>query len=530
MKNIIFTLCLIALSNINLYSQQGWYIQTAPSTLGLNSIQFVNSDTGYSIGCDYTAGNFVFLKTTNGGTNWVSQYSATNTYKNPMNLFFSDALTGYSVGGDAWLQYPGCFFKTTNGGINWVSTYLQDTTVFRGVYFLNSSTGFISGSFGYLLKTTNGGNSWTHLNSGTSNTLSSIYFIDNNTGFVTGFNGTIIKTTDAGNNWINQASNTTFSLRSIHFENSDLGFACGSDTYGFNNVALKTTNSGNNWVAILEVTTSSINSFKSICFTSINEGYIGSNYKILKTTNSGVNWFYLDLPVNTFNETTFGNSISFINSNTGYICGYNNGSSAILKTTNGGISTIPSSPSGLGGYYYYNPRRVTLNWTDNSYIESGFKIERKKSTDTLWSTIDSVNQNITQYNDTNIIFGPVVYNYRIYAYNSNGGSGYSNIATIIVTNINLIDNKVLKDYYLSSNYPNPFNPTTNIRYAIPKSGMVKLVVFNALGRKVQTLVNESFKPGTYEVSFDGSMLNSGVYFYKLITDGFTETKKMLLIK
>jgi hypothetical protein len=62
------------------------------------------------------------------------------------------------------------------------------------------------------------------------------------------------------------------------------------------------------------------------------------------------------------------------------------------------------------------------------------------------------------------------------------------------------------------------------------AGNAKLVVFDVMGREVQTLVNEALKPGTYEVSFDGSMLNSGVYFYKLITDGFTETKKMLMIK
>ena len=59
---------------------------------------------------------------------------------------------------------------------------------------------------------------------------------------------------------------------------------------------------------------------------------------------------------------------------------------------------------------------------------------------------------------------------------------------------------------------------------------VQLKVYDVMGREVQTLVNESLKPGTYEVTFDGSQLTSGVYFYKLITDGFTETKKMLLIK
>jgi hypothetical protein len=63
-----------------------------------------------------------------------------------------------------------------------------------------------------------------------------------------------------------------------------------------------------------------------------------------------------------------------------------------------------------------------------------------------------------------------------------------------------------------------------------KAGNVRLVVYDVQGREVQTLVNEKLSAGTYEVKFDGSMLNSGVYFYKLMTDGFTETKKMLMIK
>jgi hypothetical protein len=62
------------------------------------------------------------------------------------------------------------------------------------------------------------------------------------------------------------------------------------------------------------------------------------------------------------------------------------------------------------------------------------------------------------------------------------------------------------------------------------AGDVKIVVYDVQGREVQTLVNERLNAGTYEVKFDGSMLNSGVYFYRLVTNGFTETKKMLMIK
>jgi hypothetical protein len=85
-------------------------------------------------------------------------------------------------------------------------------------------------------------------------------------------------------------------------------------------------------------------------------------------------------------------------------------------------------------------------------------------------------------------------------------------------------------YALYQNYPNPFNPTTTIRFALSKTSFVKLVVVDVLGREIQTLVNESFQPGTYEASFDGSQLTSGVYFYKLVTDEFNETKRMVLVK
>jgi hypothetical protein len=85
-------------------------------------------------------------------------------------------------------------------------------------------------------------------------------------------------------------------------------------------------------------------------------------------------------------------------------------------------------------------------------------------------------------------------------------------------------------YILHQNYPNPFNPTTKIRIEIAKLSDVKLVVYDALGREVTTLVNERLEPGTYEVEWDGSSYPSCVYFYRLITKDFKETKKMFLIK
>jgi hypothetical protein len=90
--------------------------------------------------------------------------------------------------------------------------------------------------------------------------------------------------------------------------------------------------------------------------------------------------------------------------------------------------------------------------------------------------------------------------------------------------------QVPKEFALYQNYPNPFNPTTTIKYAIAKAGVVTLEVYNILGQRIAQLVNQQQKAGSYEVVFDASRLSSGVYFYKITSGDFSDTKKMILIK
>jgi CubicO group peptidase (beta-lactamase class C family) len=89
---------------------------------------------------------------------------------------------------------------------------------------------------------------------------------------------------------------------------------------------------------------------------------------------------------------------------------------------------------------------------------------------------------------------------------------------------------VLTDFYLEQNYPNPFNNSTVIKYSIPQEGLVTLKVYNLLGEEVARLVNDTKQTGNYEVSFDATGLPSGIYFYRLRTGDFVETKKMVLTK
>lgn len=87
-----------------------------------------------------------------------------------------------------------------------------------------------------------------------------------------------------------------------------------------------------------------------------------------------------------------------------------------------------------------------------------------------------------------------------------------------------------KNFSLSQNYPNPFNPSTMINFGVPAAGRVKIVVYNQLGQQVAVIANREYPAGNYSVNFNASSLASGVYYYRIETGSFTQTKKMLLLK
>jgi hypothetical protein len=101
------------------------------------------------------------------------------------------------------------------------------------------------------------------------------------------------------------------------------------------------------------------------------------------------------------------------------------------------------------------------------------------------------------------------------------------IYSYIITDIKESESK-LNTFNLSYNYPNPFNPSTKIKYSVPLSSNVELKVFDILGNEIETLVSEEKPAGTYEVTWHAANLPSGVYFYQLKTGSFMETKKMVL--
>ena len=402
---------------------------------------------------------------------WVQQTSPTT--KTLEDVYFINSATGFIAGGS------GLIMKTTNSGVNWVVQTTPTLTHVTGLYFFDVNTGIaVCGNYSTnvsaILKTTNGGTNWVSKFVNTRIALrNSIQFINSNTGYAGGWSGdtALVKTTNGGENWQKVYVSGAIGIDKIDFIDANTGYMAGYRNNGYPFVG-KTTNGGLDWTIIYA--DSRYNQFMSMCFVNLNTGWVvgispSNQSMIQKTTNAGVNW--VD-QVNQHPSNWELYNIEMVNENTGWIVG---DAGQIVKTTNGGV-----------------------NW--RAQANSGY-----------WWGIDFISP------DT----GWVVGGNGIILKTVNGGG------TVSVQNIS---SEVPSAYSLSQNYPNPFNPTTNIRYALPKNGMVKLVVFDALGREVETLVNESQQAGTYEAKFNGAALTSGVYFYKLITDGFTETKRMAVIK
>ncbi|HMS34592.1 MAG TPA: SBBP repeat-containing protein [Ignavibacteria bacterium] len=116
---------------------------------------------------------------------------------------------------------------------------------------------------------------------------------------------------------------------------------------------------------------------------------------------------------------------------------------------------------------------------------------------------------------------------------SSRGSNFDDITTVKYsqsTGITQISSQIPRAFSLSQNYPNPFNPVTILEFEIPKSGFVSLKVYDMLGKEIVTLVDSQLNQGIYKYDFDAGTLTGGIYFYKLETNEFTETRKMLLIK
>jgi hypothetical protein len=260
-------------------------------------------------------------------------------------------------------------------------------------------------------------------------------------------------------------------------------------------------------------------------FVNQNIGWIvGWGGSVLKTIDGGLNWFMQSIP--TSNALT---SVFFLDINEGWIVGYYG---TIIHTTGGNSQNINLlSPNGNENIPKNSEHEITwtsqgvdsvnvyfslddgLNWSEiiSRYFYTGNYGQY------LWSVPDTTSDYCLVKIESSLnesIFDKSDQSFKI----------------IDSTTSVDWDNDKSYSFALIQNYPNPFNPTTTIKIAIPKSSFISLKVYDLLGREVATLVNEEKTAGNYEAEFNGSTLSSGIYFYKLQTENYTEVKKMILLK
>jgi hypothetical protein len=152
--------------------------------------------------------------------------------------------------------------------------------------------------------------------------------------------------------------------------------------------------------------------------------------------------------------------------------------------------------------------------------------------DSLFTSFRSVDSTIT---DTVKVFRPLLngqrYYWRVRGWNPGGWGPFSETWTVQVIISSIAARpEIPATYALEQNHPNPFNPSTKIGFALPREGQAKLEIYNMLGQKVATVLDEHREPGYYTVTFDAASLPSGVYLYRLATSGGAFVRKMILMK
>jgi photosystem II stability/assembly factor-like uncharacterized protein len=503
----------------------------------------------------------IILRTTDGGANWTyeTQAEENRLYINMYGMAFKDELTGIAVGGST---YKGTVaYKTTDGGKNWSEISLPTGFSAKAISWINNKV-CVVGSGGSIVISNDNGNNWKVVTPIINSTLNDIDILPNNRVVAGGFYGAFIYSDEYGNNWQSSyvaGNNVCPTVKDIFFLDENIGYA--AQLY---RVVSKTTDGGKTWTQIMKDTTESRVGNYGVQFINENIGFVVGKYgsdvsAFHKTTDGGKTWTSLIGDENLVDEL---NLLWFFDEKNGVVAG---DGGALAYTMNGGktwTKVVPNHiPSASVDY-------CTVDFLDNNLGLIAGKKTLIKTTDggKTWEYIAVPDlpkdiKGVGIANETtwylsgskflfytadagahwaNVLNLDVVTATSIYevVIDSNGypwiSCGSSEVYTSApeLVGVEEVDNSIPEKFKLEANYPNPFNPSTVIKYSLPASvsGSVTLKVYNLLGQEVATLVNQSQKAGTYHVNFDASKLSSGIYIYTLKAAGFSQSKKMMLIK
>ncbi len=354
----------------------------------------------------------------------------------------------------------------------------------------NGSTFYLSygrGASGGTTKTTNEGTNWS--GAGSSGYANYSFAVKNTNAMIAGTSNGIRYYTIGGYWW---NSDITWETRSVLTDGTDFYAGTSAGVY-------KSTNNGQNWSSL------GLSATNVKCLLKVGTYmFAGSSAGLYISSNNGSSW-NLDPHLYSINCLAYGNNLLWIGTNTGL-------------WWSDDLCTSWHSVTVTGSYI-----SIALN-ASNIYVSS--------STGGV-KHLTLVSPGFYQMASRNFGFPtplPVV-NCMIATNNYLLAGTDSSVWRSPLSYVTEIKPQVTPaKFVLKQNYPNPFNPFTVIKYLLPKQGIILLKIYDITGREIETLVNEKQSPGTYEVSWDASQYSSGVYFFRIEAENFTDTKRMLLIK
>ncbi|MBK9096604.1 MAG: T9SS type A sorting domain-containing protein [bacterium] len=500
-----------------------------------NSIFFINQDTGLAA---YEP--LGIYKSTNGGTNWTKKSSVSSR-----SIFFADINNGWAVGNS------GSILKSTDEGESWISKTSGTTSNLNSVHFYNNNVGMSVGKYGTALLSTDGGENWVSQIIGTSSTLNSVRVTSQNTVWIVGNDGTVISSDDQGTNWISHSGLTESNLSSVHFLNENTGWIAGDNSIikyfvepapptihfapvwsgsGYMVMDIYVTGveliGGGSLIAGDEIAV--FDGERCVGAVLLTEPIpVGGNI-IIKASTDDPGTPIIDGFING-NPISYKFWLSSISQEVSeYTANYISGSGVFVSLGSATVEFANVVPVEFISFKAnVSGNKVVLNWQTATEVNNyGFEIERSSDKNN-WIILGFVNGSGNReapkdytFIDDNLIGGNKFY-YRLKQTDNDGSFVYSDIIEVDALPVS---------YSLYQNYPNPFNPSTTIRYQLPNEAKVIVKLYDMLGNEVSTLVNEVKQPGVYEVELNAQDLASGTYIYRLVSGGFTETRKMVLLK
>jgi len=403
-------------------------------------------------------------------------------------------------------------WNNQNIGLDWLNPRWLSIVDQNTVFFCGDCGGFCVKVF----RTTDGGSNWSEMYNNSPSDIQSKgggRFFSATLGYAA-FDDKIMKTTDGGASWSELYNNPNpahpASLRSFYMINQTNGFAFYWDSWNATYIVAKTTDEVN-WNTVYQNASFEWKDYGKAHFLNSNIGYIPGFWgKLYKTVSGGNSWTTLTLPQEISGVFAVDENVVYAYSDT-----------IVFRSTNGG--------SNWTGTY---PHNNISNWINGIYFFDA---------DTGWIT--SLNGTIYKTTDKGNNWGtqgvtpPTSYLRFIGFANAGTGWAIGKQGTVLKTTngggtiVDVQETEIIPARFsVLQNYPNPFNPSTIIEFVLPHTSFVTLKIFNLLGQEVATILKQELSSGKHQVEWNASSFQSGIYFYRLQANSFTETKKIVLLR